>query len=231
MRPKPVTKPSPAGRCSCMPKSTQRWRTNLSSSSKVPSSSKRWMRSRAVSLPALCSRSRRSGPPPASASSEIRRSSSMRSRCFSGIKLRLGSDNGSSRGRRFLRGKYAYGEMRGNPSSSEKQHDSEQQLRTHSGGALERRFERRHIFRGLHKNEHGPEGQRHDKDGNHNGSEDHLHAIRFGPPRSGMEKDSATRGKAARRTRSISRKAINASASTLSAGPTNRPRQGWNRWD
>ena len=35
------------------------------------------MRSRAVSLPALCSRSRRSGPPPASASALRRRSSAM----------------------------------------------------------------------------------------------------------------------------------------------------------
>ena len=79
MRPKPVTKPSPAGRCDSMPKSMQWWRTNLSSSSNVPSSRSRLMRSRAVSLPALCSRSRRSGPPPASASALRRRNSSMRS--------------------------------------------------------------------------------------------------------------------------------------------------------
>src|SRR6266702_2770160 len=183
MRPKPVTKPSPAGRCSCMPKSTQRWRTNLSSSSKVPSSSNRWMRSRAVSLPALCSRSRRSGPPPASASSEMRRSSSIRSRCWpSGIKLRLGSDNGSSLGRGILRGKNAYGKMRGEPDGPEQQHDTQEQLCAHGGGALERRFECRHVFRGLDKNKHCAEGHRHDKDRSENGSEDHLHATGFGPP-------------------------------------------------
>src|SRR6266576_735872 len=190
------------------------------------------MRSRAMSLPALCSRSRRSGPPPASASSEMRRSSSVRSRCLpSGIKPRSGSDNWSSLGRRSLGGKNANGEMCGNPSSSEEQHHAKQQFRAHSGGALERRFERRHVFRSLHKNEHSPQGQRHDKDGGHNGSENHLHAIGLGPPRSGMEKDSATRGNAARRRQPVSGKAISASTSKFSVNPTNHPRQGWNRWD
>src|SRR6266446_2794234 len=160
------------------------------------------MRSRAASLPAWCSRSRRSGPPPASASSEMRPSSSMRSPCLpSGIKPRLGSDNGTSLGRRFLGGKYTHREMRGDPSRSEKQHHAKQQLRTHGGGTLERRFERSHVFRSLHKDEHGPQRQRHYEDGGHNGSEDHLHASGIGPPRSGMEKDSATGGKAARRRR------------------------------
>src|SRR6266403_1045152 len=150
MRPKPVTKPSPAGRCSCMPKSTQRCRTNLSSSSKVPSSNKRWMRSRAVSLPALCSRSRRSAPPPASASSEIRRSSSLRSRRLSsGIKLGLGSDNGSSLGRGFLWRKNTHGQMRGDPSGAEKKDDTEEQLRAGGGGPLERGLQRGHVFGGL----------------------------------------------------------------------------------
>src|SRR5216684_3531997 len=225
MRPKPVTKPSPAGRCSCMPNSAQRWRTNLSSSSKVPSSNKRWMRSRAVSLPALCSRSRRSGPPPASASSEMRRSSSIRSRCLaSGIKLGLGSDNGSSRGRGFLRGKNAHGKMCGEPDGSEEQHYAQEQLRAHGGGALQGRFERSHVFRGSDENEHGAEGHRHDEDGGKNGSEDHFHGIEPGPPGSGMEKDSATGGKAERRRRSASGRAI-------SAGRTNRQPPEWNRWD
>src|SRR5271168_146114 len=40
------------------------------------------MRSRAVSFPALCSRSLRSSPPPASASAEMRRSSSILSLCL-----------------------------------------------------------------------------------------------------------------------------------------------------
>src|SRR6266576_2607673 len=67
-----------------MPKSSQRCVTNLSSSSKVPSSRSRVTRSRAVSLPALCSRSRRSSPLPASASALRRRRSLKRS-------LRIGS--------------------------------------------------------------------------------------------------------------------------------------------
>ena len=47
MRPYPVMKPSPGGRCCSMPKSSQRWVTNLSSSSKLPSSRSSAMRSRA----------------------------------------------------------------------------------------------------------------------------------------------------------------------------------------
>src|SRR5229473_3901762 len=225
MRPKPVTKPSPAGRCSCIPKSTQRCRTNLSSSSKLPSSRRRWMRSRAVSLPALCSRSRRSGPPPASASSEMRRSSCIRSRCLaSGIKLGFGSDNGSSLGRGILWGKDAHRKMRGNPSGSEKQHDAEEQFRAHGGGALQRRLERSHILRSLHQNKHGPEGQSHDENGSQNGSEDHFHRTGIGPPGSGMKKDSATGRKAERRRRSVSGRAI-------SANRTSRQRLELNHWD
>src|SRR5258708_2062653 len=128
------------------------------------------MRSRAVSLPALCSRSRRSGPPPASASSEMRRSSSMRSRCWaSEIKLGLVSDNGSSLGRGFLWGKNAHGKMRGEPDGSEQQYDAEEQLRAHGGGALERRLERSHVLRGPDKNEHRSNGHRHDEHGGKSG--------------------------------------------------------------
>src|ERR1700730_14629855 len=50
-----------------MPKSLQRCVTSLSVSSKVPSSSKNSMRSRADILPSLCCRSRRCAPPPSSA--------------------------------------------------------------------------------------------------------------------------------------------------------------------
>ena len=82
MRPKPVMNPSPGGRCSCIPKSSERCATNLSSSSNVPSSRSSATRSRAVSLPALCSRSRRSAPPPASASALRRRSSANESLDF-----------------------------------------------------------------------------------------------------------------------------------------------------
>src|SRR5439155_7025855 len=111
----------------------------LSSSSKVPSSSNSWMRSRAVSLPALCSRSRRSGPPPASASVEIRRSSSIRSEFFAlEARLRFVSDNGPSGGRVFFCGKNTYGEMRGKPNRSQEQPDAKEQLRAHGGGPPER---------------------------------------------------------------------------------------------
>ena len=51
-----------------MPKSLQRCVTSLSVSSKVPSSSRNSMRSRADILPSLCWRSRRFSPPPSSAS-------------------------------------------------------------------------------------------------------------------------------------------------------------------
>src|SRR5262249_32396548 len=51
-----------------MPKSTARCVTILSSSSNVPSSSRNSMRSRADILPSRCCRSRRSLPPPSSAS-------------------------------------------------------------------------------------------------------------------------------------------------------------------
>src|SRR5712675_1119560 len=176
MRPKPVTKPSPAGRCSSMPKSVLRWRMNLSSSSKVFSSRRRWMRSRAVSLPALCSRSRRSAPPPASASSEIRRSSAMRSRCFScGIRLGLVSANGASLDGGFLRRENAHGKVCGNPRGSEKQNDAKEHFRTHGKGALQGRLKRSHIFGCANENEHRPEGQRYDQQGGESGGKDHFH--------------------------------------------------------
>src|SRR6267142_602980 len=155
------------------------------------------MRSRAVSFPALCSRSRRSAPPPASASSEMRRNSSMRSPCLAwGIRPGFVSDNGSSLGRGFLWGKDAHREMRGEPDGSEKQHDAEEQLRAHGGGALEGRFERSHVLRGPNENEHSREGHHHDEDGGQNGSEDHFHGTGTAPPSIGMKKDSATGGKA-----------------------------------
>src|SRR5262249_22224754 len=58
-----------------MPKSVERCVTSLSNSSKVPSSSRNSMRSRADILPSLCWRSRRAAPPPASASESRRLSS------------------------------------------------------------------------------------------------------------------------------------------------------------
>src|SRR5215470_2556816 len=59
-----------------MPKSVQRCVTILSNSSKVLSSSRNSIRSRADILPSLCWRSRRSAPPPASARESRRLSSS-----------------------------------------------------------------------------------------------------------------------------------------------------------
>src|SRR6267142_2480404 len=100
------------------------------------------MRSRAVSLQALCSRSRRSEPPPASASAEIRWSSSMRSRCFaSEDKPRFVSDNGASRGRRFLSSEDAHSEVRGEPDGTEQKYDTKEQLRAHCSGSVKRGFQ------------------------------------------------------------------------------------------
>src|SRR5438128_2662273 len=65
--PWPATTPSPGTICSAMPKSTHRWVTSLSTSSKLPGSNSSSMRSRAVSLPASCCRRRRFSPPPSSA--------------------------------------------------------------------------------------------------------------------------------------------------------------------
>src|SRR6056297_293067 len=66
--PQPVTTPSPAGRFFSIPKSVQRWVTNMSYSSKLPSSSNSSTRSRAVSLPRACCASMRFCPPPMRAS-------------------------------------------------------------------------------------------------------------------------------------------------------------------
>src|SRR5712672_3071438 len=158
------------------------------------------MRSRAVSLPALCSRSRRSAPPPASASSEIRRSSAMRSRCLScGIRLGLVSANGASLDGGFLRRENAHGKVCGNPRGSEKQNNAKEHFRTHGKGALQGRLERSHIFGCANENEHRPEGQRYDQHGGESGGKDHFHGSEYGPLRSGMKKDNATGGKAERR--------------------------------
>src|SRR5215208_477486 len=62
-----VTTPSPGKICWSSPKSVERWVTKRSSSTKLPSSSRRSSRSRAVSFPFLCCWATRSGPPPCSA--------------------------------------------------------------------------------------------------------------------------------------------------------------------
>ena len=62
--PQPVTTPSPGILVFSMPKSVLRCCTKVSNSSKLPLSSRRSMRSRAVSLPRLCCASMRASPPP-----------------------------------------------------------------------------------------------------------------------------------------------------------------------
>src|SRR5229473_834584 len=190
------------------------------------------MRSRAVSLPALCSRSRRSGPPPASASAEIRWSSSMRSRCLaSGDKPRFVSDNGASRGRRFLGSEDAHSEMRSEPDGAEQEDYAKEQLCTHGEGAAQGRFERSHVFSRLHQNEHCAESQGHDENGCQEGSDDHFHASWLWPLQRGKEKDSAIgqkseRGRLAVAGNGISdREGFSASASKLSASQTSHRRR------
>src|SRR5690242_5086614 len=156
-----------------MPKSAHSWRTNLSSSSIVPSSRRRSMRSRAVSLPALCSRSRRSGPPPASASASRRRSSPRRSRCLAlAAAADLSSGKGASIGFRLVGSVDAHGEVRGEPGGAEKKHDTEKQLGAERESALQGGIERIHVERGADQDEHGAERQQddeHDGDDEENG--------------------------------------------------------------
>src|SRR5713101_3428202 len=71
--------PSPGILCSAIPKSRQRCSTSLSSSSKEPGSRSSSTRSRAVSFPSACWRSRRSRPPPSSARRTFSRSRPSRS--------------------------------------------------------------------------------------------------------------------------------------------------------
>src|SRR3990172_11977472 len=73
-----------------MPKSVQRCTTNLSTSTKEAGSSRRSMRSRALSFPAACWRSMRSAPPPCRA--WVFSSSS----CSSFVSMDMGRRSGSS---------------------------------------------------------------------------------------------------------------------------------------
>src|ERR1700744_5868595 len=150
-----------------MPKSTQRWRTNLSSSSKVFSSRRRSMRSRAVSLPALCSRSRRSGPPPASASALRRRRSSIRSLCLAAAAEAedLGSDKRRSGIDGFVVVEDADGEMGGEPSGAEEKDDAEDEFSAHGGSALSGGWDRGDVDRRADEGKHGGERHRNNQDG------------------------------------------------------------------
>src|SRR5882724_12579037 len=102
--------------------------------------------------------------------------------------------------------------MSGNPGGSEKQHDSEEDFRSHGDGALQRRLERSYVLRGLNEKKHGPEGQGHDQNGGESGGENHFHRTGARPPGSGMEKDSAINGKAERGTNSDIGKPFTASS-------------------
>src|SRR5882762_3236959 len=149
IRPNPVTNPSPAGLWASMPKSVQWWRTNLSSSSNVPSSNRRLILSRAVSLPALCSRSRRSAPPPASASWLRRSSSSIRPVCeVPGVADDFFSGKRPSRGWRFVHVENADSEVSCQPHGAQQQHNSKHNFRSDRAGTLQRRGYGRDLQRG-----------------------------------------------------------------------------------
>ena len=79
-RPWPITTPSPGTRWRAIPKSWESCSTNMSHSSKDPSSKSSSRRSRAVSLPLACWAAIRFSPPPRRAASR-RRSSSRRMSC------------------------------------------------------------------------------------------------------------------------------------------------------
>jgi len=83
--PQPVTTPSPGTIFSSMPKSVQRWVTNMSYSSKLFGSSNTSNRSRAVSLPFPCWVSIRRWPPPSRASPRLVSNCSMISCMWSPI--------------------------------------------------------------------------------------------------------------------------------------------------
>src|ERR1700676_553097 len=210
-----------------MPKSTQRWRTNLSSSSKVSWSRSRWMRSRAVSLPVWCSRSRRSGPPPASASASRRRRSSVRSWCAARAgELAFLSGKGSSRGRRCRFRKNADGEVVGKPHGAEKQNDAEDQFRRDGHGPMERGRNGSDIDRRAYEREHRAESHGHNQNRGQNGGKDHFHGS--GNPRCKLcirtRKHSASESKSEREKTAIIER-------EFSATPTSRRRPGWSRWD
>src|SRR5882724_3390711 len=119
------------------------------------------MRSRAVSLPALCSFSRRSAPPPASASSLRRRNSCSRSAAdfVMGARTFFSAKRTSVR-RQILCAKYSHSEMRGNPDRAEQQDDSEQQLGSNGRDSRRRGLNGGHVFGGNHESVHSRKSHR-----------------------------------------------------------------------
>src|SRR5262249_542657 len=156
--------------------SVQWWRTNLSSSSNVPSSNRISMRSRAVSLPDLCSRSRRSGPPPASASALRRRNSSRRFSCgLDGAAEGFCSGMRVSGRRWFLQMENGDGKMGGHPHGSQQQDNAKDQLRGDRERTLHRRLDGGDLQGGAHQRKHRSKRQRDNQDRSQDGSEDLLH--------------------------------------------------------
>src|SRR5437870_10341566 len=174
-----------------MPKSLQWCRTNLSSSSKEPSSSNKLILSRAVSLPALCSRSRRSGPPPSSASSLRRRNSAIRPCCEFAV---AGDDFSSgtrlSRGMRFLYMENANSKVRCEPYRAEKQRDPKHNLRADCRSASHRRLDGRHFQSCADQHKHGSQGHSNDQDRCQNGGEDSFHEENSGAATNSRRRDS-----------------------------------------
>src|ERR1700730_10664832 len=138
------------------------------------------MRSRAVSFPALCSRSRRSSPPPASASTDNLRSSSMRLRCLA---CELGAAfffSGKRTSREcFLLAEDTNREMSRQPDGPEEEHYSQEHLRAHSYCPLRRRSNGGDVDGGLHQDKHGAQAHGHDQDSGENRSKNHFHGIGF----------------------------------------------------
>src|SRR2546421_7854223 len=134
------------------------------------------MRSRAVSLPALCSFSRRSAPPPASASSLRRRNSCRRSAAdfVMGARMFFSAKRTSVR-RQILCAKYSHSEMRGNPDCAEQQDDSEQQLGPNGRDSIRRGLNGSHVFGGNHESVHSRKGLRDREDHYKSGGQHHFH--------------------------------------------------------
>src|SRR6476660_8806875 len=126
-----------------MPKSVQLCVTILSNSSKVPSSNRNSMRSRADILPSLCWRSWRSLPPPASAS-ESRRLSSV-SFCSRSMRRNYrGSKTLKHRGgRAATKKKHLTTEARRHGDNQEQQRTVSQNLNTENTQNFGRRGERK----------------------------------------------------------------------------------------
>src|ERR1700739_2663555 len=112
------------------------------------------MRSRAESFPDLCSRSRRSTPPPSSASADIRRSWSTRSALSDDSQVTFLSAKTASVGGTRLRSEDEHSEMSGEPHRPEEQKHAEKDLCGNRAGSRERRFDASDVKGGANQNDH-----------------------------------------------------------------------------